>query len=72
MKIGDCFMKVLVMLTHEDLGYVAKDAETHVASQGASPEEAINNLKEALMLYYEDDVIPATKEFFTTTLEVAI
>lgn len=36
-----------------DTAWVAKDAETSIASQGGSPEEALKNLREALDLYYK-------------------
>lgn len=38
----------------EDKWYVAKALEVEVASQGKSEKEALDNLKEALGLYFED------------------
>lgn len=38
----------------EDKLYVAKALEVEVASQGKSQKEALENLKEALELYFED------------------
>lgn len=38
----------------EDDWYVARCIEVNVASQGKSHQEAVNNLKEALELYFED------------------
>lgn len=38
----------------EDKLYVAKALEVEVTSQGKSQKEAIDNLKEALELYFED------------------
>lgn len=38
----------------EDKWYVAKALEVEVASQGKSQKEALDNLKEALELYFED------------------
>ena len=35
--------------------YVAKCLEVEVASQGKNKKEALNNLKEALELYFEDE-----------------
>lgn len=35
--------------------YVAKALEVEVASQGASENEAVKNLEEALELYFEDN-----------------
>lgn len=37
----------------EDKWYVAKALEVEVASQGQTEPEALNNLKEALELYFE-------------------
>lgn len=39
-----------IKLTHEDNQWVAVDEETNVASQGATREEALRNLDEALEL----------------------
>lgn len=38
----------------EDKLYVAKALEVEIASQGKSQKEALDNLKEALELYFED------------------
>lgn len=38
----------------EDKWYVAKALEVEVASQGKTQTEALDNLKEALELYFED------------------
>lgn len=38
----------------EDKWYVAKALEVEVASQGKNENEALDNLKEALELYFED------------------
>lgn len=37
--------------------YVAKCLEVEVASQGKSKKEALDNLKEALELYFEDEKV---------------
>jgi len=44
-----------IIIQREENWYVAKCAENNVASQGKTLEEAIENLKEAVELYYEDD-----------------
>ena len=63
-------MTCTVAIIKEDDGYVAKDIQTSVASQGNSIEKALDNLKEALELYYEGiDSVPQSS-VFTTTLEV--
>lgn len=38
----------------EDKWYVAKTLEVEIASQGKTEKEALENLKEALELYFED------------------
>lgn len=45
-------------ITHEDPWYVARCLDVEVASQGETAEEALANLKEALELYFEDEVLP--------------
>ena len=61
-----------VILTDEGNWIVATDASTGIASQGKTTQEAMNNLKEALELYYED--IPESERItyptMLTTLEV--
>lgn len=42
------------MVWREDKWYVAKALEVEIASQGKNEREALNNLKEALELYFED------------------
>ncbi len=66
-------IKVTVVVQKEDNWYVAKCLENSVVSQGKSIEESIDNLREALELYYEDTIpenlyIPT----FVTTMEVAL
>ena len=40
-------------ITQEDKWFIAQCLEVDVSSQGKSEDEAINNLKEALELYFE-------------------
>ncbi len=62
-----------VIIHKEENWYVAQSVETGVASQGKTIDEAIENLREALELYFEDEqLIPDTNPVFVTTLEVAI
>ena len=50
------------VLYQEDDGFVARCLDVNVASEGDSEDEAIDNLREALELYFEDapadDVVP--------------
>lgn len=66
-------VKVTVIVQKEEDWYVAKCVENNVASQGKTIEESIENLREALELYYED-MIPdnPSSPTFVTTLDVAI
>ena len=62
-----------VIIHKEENWYVAQSVETGVASQGKTIDEAIENLRDALELYFEDEqLIPDTNPVFVTTLEVAI
>ena len=47
-----------VLIPAEEGGYIALNPETGTATQGATVEEAIANLKEATSLYLEE--FPAT------------
>jgi len=40
--------------------YVARCLEVEVTSQGESVDDALDNLREALELYFEDDEVPAS------------
>ncbi|HZS14286.1 MAG TPA: type II toxin-antitoxin system HicB family antitoxin [Candidatus Dormibacteraeota bacterium] len=53
-------MKLNAIVTRvdgEDL-YVAQAVEVDVASQGATADEAVRNLQEALELYFDEDEAP--------------
>ena len=64
-------MTCQVLVTKEDNWYVAKDIASGVASQGHDISSALENLKEAVELYYEDSTdIPSPVPAFLTTLEV--
>lgn len=68
-------MVCTVIISKEDSLYIAKDIRTNIADQGNTPEEALNNLQEALELYYEDDknlCENSSEMLFMTSLEVAI
>ena len=61
-----------VTIQKEDDWYIAKCLENSVASQGKTMDEATDNLREALELYYEDETLPTFQQTFVTTLEVAL
>jgi len=60
------------VITEEDGGYVALNPDTGVASQGATVDESIANLQEALTLYLEEvkDFTPKTRKSFLTTFSL--
>lgn len=63
-----------VYIIKEDNWYVANSIETGIASQGKTIEEALENLKEALLLYFEDNNVEEKYDnpSFVTSLEVVI
>ncbi len=66
-------IKVTVIVKKEENWYVAKCLENSVASQGKTIEESLENLKEALELYYEDNIPEVVNApTFITTLKVAL
>lgn len=60
------------VITEEDGGYVALNPDTGVASQGATVDESVANLQEALSLYIEEinDKKFVTKKSFLTTFSL--
>ena len=62
-----------VLVTEEEKWFVATDIDSGVATQGKTIESAMNSLKEALELYYEDAPVPDdNKRVFLTTMEVCV
>lgn len=67
-------IKCTIIIQKEENWYVATDIVSKVASQGRTIDESIENLKEAVALYYEDNA-PSQEEnssVFITTMEVPI
>ena len=61
------------VIKKEDNWYVAVCAENDVASQGKTIEESIENLKEALELYYESSTEPMQlPKTYISTVEVSV
>jgi predicted RNase H-like HicB family nuclease len=52
---GKMTFRGTIKIEQEEDWIVATCFENNVASQGKTIDEAINNLKEAIMLYYEDE-----------------
>ena len=51
-------LQLTAAITHEGDWYVARCLQVEVASQGESVEQALDNLREALELYFEDQPLP--------------
>ena len=67
--------KFTIIIQKEENWYVAKCAENNVTSQGKTLEEAVENLREAVELYYEDNYIEMPIQLmpvFISTMEVRI
>ena len=70
-------MKLTAIIKKEGDGYVSLCPELDIASQGASIEEARDNLKEALELFFETASPEEVKrrlhgEVYITSVEVAV
>ena len=70
--------KGTIKIEHEENWYVATCLENNIASQGKTIDEAMDNLKEAISLYYEDksnlDELSnlGNEQVYITRLEMAI
>ena len=60
---------VTAVIWQEDEVYVSKCPELEVASAGDTPQEALENLKEAVELYIENAKILGILEDFTASIE---
>lgn len=66
-------IKGTVFIQKEDNWFVATDIVSGVASQGKTMDESLENLQEALSLYYEDNKpTEINQPIFVTTMEIAI
>ena len=61
-----------VAIQKESDWYVAKCLENSVASQGKTIDEAMDNLSEALSLFYEEEALPTFPQTYVTTMQVAL
>jgi predicted RNase H-like HicB family nuclease len=68
--------KGTIIIKKEDKWFVATCLENNIASQGKTIDEATENLKEAITLYYEDEteeeILSENGQVYITTLEMAI
>ena len=65
-----------IIIKKEEEWFVAICIENNIASQGKTIDEATENLKEALALYYEDEseakrILPR-EQVYITSLEMAL
>ena len=65
-----------IIIKREEEWFVATCIENNIASQGKTIDEAIENLKEAIALFYEDEVeekifLPQ-EHCYITSLEMAL
>ena len=61
-----------IAIQKENDWFIAKCLENSVASQGKTIDEVIDNLREAVVLFYEDEIPPTFPQTFLTTLEVTL
>jgi predicted RNase H-like HicB family nuclease len=59
-------------VTREGKLFVARCLQVEVTSQGETIEEALDNLREALELYFEDAPIPDETDVITAPIEVLV
>ncbi len=61
-------MKLTAIVEKEGRWYTAWCPDTDIASQGQTVDEALDSLKEALQLYFEDEdaKLPSRAPLFTT------
>ena len=52
-------LQLTAAITREGTWYVARCLQVEVASQGETVEHSLDNLREALELYFEDEPLPA-------------
>jgi len=68
--------RATVIIKKEEEWFVATCLENNIASQGKTIDEATENLKEAIALYYEDEteeiILPINEQIYITTIEMAI
>ena len=65
-----------IIIKREEEWFVATCIENNIASQGKTIDEAIENLKEAISLFYEDEsdekMMFPVEQVYMTSLEMAL
>jgi predicted RNase H-like HicB family nuclease len=68
--------KGTIIIRREEEWFVATCLENNIASQGKTIDEAIENLKEAIALFYEDETLKKMlspyEQTYITSLEMAL
>ena len=68
--------KGTIIIRKEEEWFVATCIENNIASQGKTIDEATENLKEAIALFYEDEleekIMLPQEQFYITSLEMAL
>ena len=68
--------KGTIIIKREEDWFVATCLENNIASQGKTIDEATENLKEAIALFYEDEaeekIMQPYEQVYITSLEMAI
>jgi len=64
--------KVNVYIVKDGNWFVAKCLENNVASQGKTIDESLENLREAIALYYESETFIAPPETLLVSMEVTV
>jgi len=68
--------KGTIIIKREEDWFVATCLENNIASQGKTIDEATENLKEAIALFYEDEteekIILPDEQVYITSLEMAL
>ena len=76
LKHKEMKFKGTIIIQKEEEWFVATCIENGIASQGKTIDESIENLKEAIALFYEDEVEEETvlpyEQVYMTSLEMAL
>lgn len=67
---GSRSLRLNSLLSHDGTWWVARCVEVEVTSQGATIEEALANLREAVELYFEDEPVPSVSDTMVAPIEV--
>jgi len=65
-------ISLTIAIQKEDEWFVAKCIENNVASQGKTMDEAIINLREAITLYYDEEMPPSYPQTFETCMKTKL